>query len=32
MTVFADDVLLNAVMYDNDICIKHLKDDLNRLL
>ena len=28
---FADDVSLNAVMYDNDICIKHLKDDLNRL-
>ena len=29
--LFADDVSLNAVMYDNDICIKHLKDDLNRL-
>ena len=31
LKLFSDDVSLNAVMYDNDICIKHLKDELNRL-
>ena len=29
--LFADDVSLNAFMYDRDTCTKDLKDDLNRL-
>ena len=29
--LFADDVSLNAVMYDKNTCTKNLRDDLNRM-